>query len=467
MGEFSLDDTIVAIATPPGRGGLGVVRVSGRAAVSIARALTGREAFVPRHATLAYIVEAAPGASHGRGREAAAGCDRVDEVVVTWFAAPHSYTGEDVIEISGHGSPPVQERIVLLAMRAGGRLAEPGEFTFRAYLNGRLDLIQAEAVADLIEAVTPLQARAAMDQLEGTLTTAIRGIDTSLFDLAARLEASLDFPDEGFHFVTRADARVDLGQIRDRLDALALDGRAGRVVREGRLVVIVGPPNAGKSSLFNALVGASRAIVTALPGTTRDALTERVDIGGLPITLVDTAGLRETTDPIETEGVARTRQAQQIAALTVIVLDQSEALGPDARALVANRHDAAIVVLNKSDRPPAWNARDLGHRAGEVVSVSAATGDGLAGLRSRIARELSGRDDWRDPPAISNARHLALVDQARAALCRADGAIGDGASEEVVLTDLGEARRALEAITGRRGPEEVLRHIFARFCVGK
>jgi tRNA modification GTPase len=467
MGEFSLDDTIVAIATPPGRGGLGVVRVSGPCAVAIACALTDRASFRPRHATLAHIVEAVPGQPPGDERAAATRRDRVDEVVVTWFAAPHSYTGEDVVEISGHGSPPVQERIVLLAMGAGGRLAEPGEFTFRAYLNGRLDLVQAEAVADLIEAVTPLQARAAMDQLEGTLTTAIRGIDTALFDLTARLEASLDFPDEGFHFVTRAAARADLGQIRDRLDALALDGRAGRVVREGRLVVIVGPPNAGKSSLFNALVGASRAIVTALPGTTRDALTERVDIGGLPITLVDTAGLRETNDPIETEGVVRTRQAQQIAALTVIVLDQSEPLGLDARALVENRHDAAMVVLNKSDRPPAWSARELGSRGGEMVTVSAATGEGLASLRSRILRELSGRDDWRDPPAISNARHLALVDQARAALCRADGAIGDGASEEIVLTDLSDARHALEAITGRRGPDEILRHIFSRFCVGK
>jgi tRNA modification GTPase len=467
MGEFSLNDTIVAIATPPGRGGLGVVRVSGPAAVSIGRALTGRTAFRPRHATRAHIVEEAAGAPDGGARKAAMGRDRVDEVVVTWFAAPHSYTGEDVVEISGHGSPPVLERIVLLAMRAGSRLAEPGEFTFRAYLNGRLDLVQAEAVADLIEAVTPLQARAAMDQLEGTLTNAIRGIDSSLFDLTARLEASLDFPDEGFHFVTRADARADLGQIRDRLDVLAVDGRAGRVVREGRLVVIVGPPNAGKSSLFNALVGASRAIVTALPGTTRDALTERVDIGGLPITLVDTAGLRETNDPIETEGVVRTRQAQQIAALTMIVLDQSEDLGPDAHDLVLNRDHAAIVVINKADRPPAWTARELGPRAGEVVTVSAATGDGLAGLRSRIQRELSGRDDWRDLPAISNARHLALVDEARAALCRADAAIGAGATKEVVLTDLGEARRALEAITGRRGPDEILRHIFSRFCVGK
>ncbi len=481
MNEFSLDDTIVAIATPPGRGGIGVVRLSGPAAVSLARQLTARGGFEPRHATLSHIVEASPDERHrgepdGHDKDrgtalttprVAAGRDHVDEVVVTWFAAPHSYTGDDVVEISGHGSPPVQERIVLLAMRAGGRLAEPGEFTFRAYLNGRLDLVQAEAVADLVEAVTPLQARAAMDQLEGTLTTAIRGIDTALFDLTARLEASLDFPDEGFHFVTRDEARADLGRIRDRLDALARDGRAGRVVREGRLVVIVGPPNAGKSSLFNALVGASRAIVTAVPGTTRDALTERVDIGGLAITLVDTAGLRETNDPIEAEGVVRTRQAQEIAALTLIVLDQSEALGLEARALAANRDEAAIVVVNKSDCRPAWTARALGHRAGEVVSVSAANGHGLASLRSRIARELSGRDDWRDLPAISNARHLALVDDARAALGRADGAIGDGASEEVVLTDLGDARRALEAITGRRGPDEILRHIFSRFCIGK
>jgi len=268
---FSTSDTIVAIATPPGRGGIGVVRLAGPDAPRIAQTLIARsDPFTARHATLCTIAQPGTGT--------------VDQVVVTWFAAPHSYTGDDVVELSGHGSPVLLQRIVELAMRAGARLAEPGEFTLRAYLNDRLDLVQAEAVADLVDAVTPLQARAAMDQLEGTLTTAIARIDAALFDLSARLEASLDFPDEGFHFATREETRQDLDGIHASLSRLASDGRAGRVVREGRTVVIVGPPNAGKSSLFNALVGSARAIVTDVPGTTRDVLTERVDLAGVPVT---------------------------------------------------------------------------------------------------------------------------------------------------------------------------------------
>jgi tRNA modification GTPase len=460
MRDFSPDDTIVAVATPPGRGGIGVVRLSGPLAVRIAATLTGRAEFEPRRATLARVHEDAGGAPR-------AAAEAIDEVIVTWFSAPQSYTGEDVVEISGHGSPPVQARLVGLAMQAGARLAAPGEFTLRAYLHGRLDLIQAEAVADLVEAVTPLQARAAMDQLEGTLTTRIRQIDATLLDLTARLEASLDFPDEGFHFVTREVVRAEVAAIRRDLEALASDGRGGRVVREGRLVVIVGPPNAGKSSLFNALVGASRAIVTAVPGTTRDALTERVDVGGLAITLVDTAGLRDTIDPIEVEGVARSRQARQVAALAVLVLDQSEPLTADARALVAEASGPQLLVLNKADQPHAWAATELGEASRYAVTVSAVTGLGLAHLRARLVRELCGREEWRDPPMISNVRHVALVDEARLALERAEAAIAAGATEELVITDVADARRALEAITGRRTPDDVLQHIFARFCVGK
>jgi tRNA modification GTPase len=416
--------------------------------------LTRRDGFEARHATRARVIDASTASG-----------SPVDDVVVTWFAAPHSYTGDDVVEISGHGSPPVQRRIVELAMAAGARLAEPGEFTLRAYLNGKIDLIQAEAVADLVDAVTPLQARAAMDQLEGTLTSRIRVVDAALFDLAAKLEASLDFPDEGFHFVTRADAHGDLDRVRRDLDALAADGRAGRVVREGRLVVIAGPPNAGKSSLFNALVGASRAIVTAIPGTTRDALTERVDIEGLALTLVDTAGLRETTDPIEAEGVARTQQAQAVAALTIVVVDGSEPLSQDAKAILETRGAASIVVVNKNDRPAAWADDAIG--TASVVRVSATTGDGLGALRARLVAELTGRDDWRDSPALLNVRHIALVDDARVALARAASAVEAGASEEVVLDEIGGARVALEAITGRRTADDLLHHIFASFCVGK
>ena len=447
-------DTIVAIATPQGRGGIGVVRLSGAQAHAIALALVGREPpLEPRHATFARIVDS--------GGPAAAADRVVDQVVVTLFESPQSYTGDDVVEISGHGNPVLLGRIVSLATGHGARLAEPGEFTFRAYLNGRLDLAQAEAVADVVDAVTPLQARAAMDQLEGTLTTKLAAIDAALFDLTARLEASLDFPDEGFHFVTREGAREDVRRIGRDLDALASDGRAGRVIREGRLVVIAGPPNAGKSSLFNALAGAARAIVTEIPGTTRDVLTEQVDIDGVLVTLIDTAGLRDATDAIEAEGVSRARQAQRVAALTLMVFDGSIARPADADAIRGGNEGARLLVVSKADLPPAWAPPE------GAVSVSARTGAGLPCLRKAIVTALTAREDLRDPPAITNIRHLELVDAARDALSRAAAGLAEGATEELILDDLGAARRTLEQVTGRRTPDDVLRHIFAKFCVGK
>ncbi len=301
---FSTSDTIVAIATAAGRGGLGVIRLSGPDAARLTGELVGRtKPFKPRHATFARI-------GVGARRQSI-----LDQVVVTYFVAPSSYTGEDVVEISAHGSPVVLNSILRSAIQAGARLAEPGEFTFRAFLNQKLDLIQAEAVADLIEAVTPLQARTAFDQLEGTLTTAIAAIDTELFDIIAKLEASLDFPDEGYHFVAPKEARESLGAVMDKIDALLLQASRGRLIREGAQVAIVGSPNVGKSSLFNALLNAKRAIVTAIPGTTRDLLTERADIGGWSLSLIDTAGVRETSDIVEKEGVSRARETIGVADL--------------------------------------------------------------------------------------------------------------------------------------------------------
>jgi tRNA modification GTPase len=452
---FAIDDTIVAIATPPGRGGIGVVRVSGPRALEIASGLLdSHDPLVARVATFTRVVE--PDSARV-----------LDQVVATWFAAPHSYTGEDVVEISGHGSPVLLGRIVELAIALGARLAEPGEFTLRAFLSGRMDLPQAEAVADLVDAVTPLQARAAMDQLEGTLTAAIGRVDAALFDLSARLEASLDFPDEGFHFVSRDETLGELSGIEGRLAALLEEGRAGRVIREGRTVVIAGLPNAGKSSLFNRLAGASRAIVTDIPGTTRDLLTERVDVGGLALTLVDTAGLREARDEIEAEGVRRAQQAQQVASLTVVVVDGHEPLTPAAREVIAAAAAPKLIVRSKSDLAPAWTAADAGLPAGDVIAVSAITGDGVDALTARIAGVLTAQEDLRDPPLISNIRHLALVQDARDAVARAAQALADGVTEELVLTDLGRARAALEEITGRRTVDDLLIHIFTRFCIGK
>jgi len=452
---FATDDTIVAISTPPGRGGLGVVRLSGSDSTRIAAALLNRsEPLAARQATFGHVHDPATG-------------HRIDQVVATWFVAPHSYTGEDVIELSGHGSPLLLATLVSAAVAHGARLAEPGEFTLRAYLNGRLDLPQAEAVADLVEAVTPLQARAAMDQLEGTLTGAIARIDASIFDLTARLEASLDFPDEGFHFITREDGARELTEIRDALVALVVDGRAGRVIREGRTVVITGRPNAGKSSLFNSLAGAARAIVTEIPGTTRDLLTERVDVNGLALTIVDTAGVREARDEIEAEGVRRAKQAQQIAALTLVTIDGSEAILDEDRALVDAVASRALIVQTKADLPSQWSIDELHTRHEKAEPVSAVTGQGFDLLKKKMAAALLERDVHGEPPAITNIRHLTLVEDARDAIDRALHALITGATEELVLVDLNRARECLEQVTGRRAPDDLLLHIFTRFCIGK
>jgi tRNA modification GTPase len=446
---FSAEDTIVAIATPHGRGGLGVVRISGPASQSIARAILDREApLQPRYATLAHV----------RG---------VDEVIATLFVAPHSYTGQDVVEISAHGSPVVLRAIVDTALGAGARLAEPGEFTLRAYLNARLDLVQAEAVGDLVEAATPLQARTAFDQLEGTLTRRIGEIDAALFDVIARLEASLDFPDEGYHFIEPRDIESAIRNVAGTIDALLGDARRGRTVREGAHVVMAGRPNVGKSSIFNGLAGHDRAIVTTVPGTTRDLITEQVDVNGLAVTLVDTAGVRDSADLVEREGVDRARRAAAVANLTLVVLDQSEALRDDDRSVIAATSGRPrVVVRNKADLPAVWSQEEVG--AGSLA-VSAATGEGIDRLRHAIVEALTASEELRDPPAISNARHIALLETARVHVERVSeaAAAGIGTPEEFLLTDLQQARAALEEITGRRTTEDLLRHIFERFCIGK
>lgn len=447
---FSTSDTIVAIATPAGRGGLGVIRISGPDAGRVAGELVGRnKPFKARHATFAKL-------------DVASGISRTgDQVVVTFFPAPSSYTGENVAEVSAHGSPVVLSAILRRAIDAGARLAEPGEFTLRAFLNGKVDLVQAEAVADLIDAVTPLQARAAFDQLEGTLTGAIGRIEGDLFDVIAKLEASLDFPDEGYHFVGAAEARTALASVTERIEELLAQSARGRLIREGAQVAIVGAPNVGKSSLFNALLNANRAIVTAIPGTTRDMLTERADIGGLSLALIDTAGVRETADVVEQQGVSRTRETLRVADLVLVVLDRSREMTAEDRGILAETESQArVVVLNKSDLPAVIS------EAG--VAISARTGAGLDGLIAAIASELtSDGSDQRDQPAVTNVRHAVLLERARAALLSATGALADEVSEEFPLLDLQEAGHALQEITGRRTSDDLLHHIFATFCIGK
>ncbi len=447
---FSISDTIVAIATPAGRGGLGVVRLSGPDASRIACELAGRgKPFEARHATFAKF-------------------GGVDQVVVTWFPSPRSYTGEDVAEISAHGSPVVLSAILRRAIESGARLAEPGEFTLRAFLNGKLDLIQAEAVADLIDAVTPLQARAAFDQLEGTLTLAIGAIERELFDVMARLEASLDFPDEGYHFLGPKEARASIAKAIERIETLLAQASRGRLIREGAQVAIVGAPNVGKSSLFNALLNANRAIVTAIPGTTRDLLTERADIGGLSLCLIDTAGVRETEDVVEREGVFRTRETLRVADLVLVVVDRSRPFADEDRALLReSRERPRLVVWNKCDLPDAVGGDTPSGVSGDMVEISVRTGAGLDDLIEAVARALSSGEPLRDRPAITNIRHTQLLDRARAALMRANIALEGAISEEFPLVDLQDASHALQEITGRRTTDDLLRHIFEKFCIGK
>ena len=454
---FSPADTIVAIATPPGRGGIGVVRLSGPDAQAIARRLiTSENDLAARHATFTKIKGPV-------GPDGQDGHEPIDHAVVTYFPTPHSYTGDDVVELSAHGSPVVLRSIVAMAMACGARAAEPGEFTLRAFLNGRLDLMQAEAVADLVDAVTPLQARTAFDQLDGTLTAAIGRIDAELFDLVARLEASVDFPDEGYHFVDPGTVTAALDRLEAQTASLLDDAGRGRLVREGLQVAIVGTPNVGKSSLFNALAGAERAIVTDIPGTTRDLVTEVVDLDGLRVTLVDTAGLRESRDVIEAEGVVRSRRAQGVSDLILLVVNGSQPLQDGDRELIAQTVDCKrLIVSSKSDLQPAWSDP-------AAVKVSAVTGAGLTCLRGRIASALEV-DLQRERPAMTNVRHIALVRRAHDAVCRASAAVreaGGSLSEEFVLADLQDARAALEEVAGRRAPEDLLEHIFSRFCVGK
>ena len=454
MNVFAAADTIVAIASPPGRGSIGVVRISGPRAHTIACALVGRGSLTARHATLANV----------RGlRDSHDAASAIDQVIALYFPRPGSYTGEDVVEVSAHGSPVVLREIVAAAIASGARLAEPGEFTLRAFLNGRIDLMQAEAVADLIDSVTPLQARAAFDQLQGTLTGAIADIEARLFDLIARLEASVDFPEEGYHFVEPPAVAREIASIIERTAALLADARRGRLVREGLQISIVGRPNVGKSSVFNALVGSARAIVTDVAGTTRDLVSETIDLDGLRVTLVDTAGLRETDDIVEAEGVRRSRTAIAVSDLVIVVVDGSRPPERTDRDIIGQMIDnKALIALNKSDLGQLWTDRD-------AVVISATTGDGMDRLRSRIF-ELLEIHEVGDRPAITNLRHIALVERASLALGRAGHAAlenGESLPEEFVLADLQEARAALEEVTGKRAPEELLNHIFSRFCIGK
>jgi tRNA modification GTPase len=483
----NLDDTIVAIATPPGCGGIGVVRISGPEARNIALPMLRlKHDLEPGRAVLGELVEpwgagafarseaesnpedAVPNKTERAGAFAPPSTSqRIDEVVVTYFAKPHSYTAEDTIEVSAHGSPVVLRHAVELALSKGARLAEPGEFTMRAFLNGRIDLTQAEAVRDLIESQTLFQAKVAAQQLEGALSHRLQPIKQKLVELIALLEAGVDFAEDDVSVLTAERILQQVSTVRAPLEQLSSSFAYGKLVHEGLTLAIVGRPNVGKSSLFNRLVERERAIVTATPGTTRDLVTETVALEGIPVKLMDTAGIRQSFDEAESIGIGKSMEALADADLVLVVLDSSQPVEEeDHRLLEVVAKRPAILVENKADITsvqflvPSSQLRR--------VRTSALTSEGISELRAEILRHVGGELGGRSETGfLTNARHQGLVRDSLAGLEAAVVAVGNRIPHEMVLLDLYSALRAVDEITGATSSDDILNLIFSRFCIGK
>ncbi|AUM01350.1 tRNA uridine-5-carboxymethylaminomethyl(34) synthesis GTPase MnmE [Pseudothauera hydrothermalis] len=443
-------DTIAAIATAPGRGGIGVVRVSGSNLLPFVRALCGREP-APRVATFARFLDA-DGAA-------------IDEGLVLFFPAPRSFTGEDVVELQGHGGPVVMQMLLTRCLALGARLAEPGEFTKRAFLNGKLDLAQAESVADLIEASTTAAARSAVRSLSGAFSAEVNRIRDALIDLRMLVEATLDFPEEEIDFLERTDAFGRLAAVRQDLEALLARARQGALLRSGLNVVLVGPPNVGKSSLLNCLAGDERAIVTDIAGTTRDALRETIEIEGIPLHIIDTAGLRDTTDAVERIGIARTWREIERADVILWMQEAGGSLDAETMASV----DAAlppqverIRVVNKIDLIGAPPER-IQNEHGVTLTLSARTGQGVDLLRAELLRVVGWQAQAEDL-VLARERHLAALRGALDHLRMAAQQIG---ALELFAEELRLAQNCVSEITGAFTPDDLLGVIFSRFCIGK
>ena len=494
----NLDDTIVAIATPQGRGGIGVVRLAGTKARQIAAPMLRlKHDLEPGRAVFGELVEpcgagviarAIPETTSSHVGTAAPGCpseqssavivpaqptQRIDEVVVAYFAKPHSYTTDDIIEISAHGSPVVLRHIVELCIAGGARLAEPGEFTMRAFLNGRIDLTQAEAVRDLIDAQTLYQAKVAAQQLEGALSKRLQPVKQQLVELIALLEAGIDFAEDDVSVLPDATILDRIAAVRWPLEELNSSFAYGKIVHEGLTLAIVGRPNVGKSSLFNRLVERERAIVTATPGTTRDLVSETVTIGGIPVKLVDTAGIRQALDEAESIGIRKSMEALADADLVLVVLDASHAHAPEDDELL-NQAAARplIVVHNKTDLMTSGleTSAQWPVSSGQTPAIrtSALTGDGIPELRSEILRHIGGEGGTQvETGFLTNVRHQGLVRDSLTALEAATNAVAGRVPHEVLLLDLYNALRPLDAITGATTTDDILNLIFSTFCIGK
>ncbi len=481
MGKMA-GDTIAAVATPPGEGGIGIIRVSGPQAFPIAERIFQR-ARAPQHPLESHRIY------FGAIRDPQTG-EVLDRALLLTFRAPHSYTGEDVVEFSCHGSPLLLRRVLQLIWREGARPAQPGEFTQRAFLNGKLDLAQAEAVADLIRARTESQLRAALYLHEGALSRTVRQLSDTLLALLAQVEATIDFSEE-IGELDRDAFATQLSELQTQLEQLLLRARSGRLLREGVRVAIVGRPNVGKSSLLNALLGEERAIVTPIPGTTRDLIEEAFQIQGVPIVVLDTAGLREGPDPVEQIGIERTHRAIEHADLLLVVCDLSEGLTEADRAILATlpADKPRILVWNKADLvpfaplpqvPPTSGGNRLGmslpsehedssrgNHCLQAVRVSALTGEGLPALCEAILEAVNLTGVGEESLLLTHERHVQAVETARQHLISALEATRAGLPLEVLAVDLRGAWFALGEITGETVDEQLVNRIFRDFCIGK
>jgi tRNA modification GTPase len=460
-------NTIVALATPLGRSGIGVIRLSGAESLSIVRKLTLDENFSPepRAAALKKICDLETG-------------EVLDETVITFFKSPNSFTGEDVVEISGHGSPVILRQIIDFCLKLDARMADAGEFSLRALSNGRLNLSQAEAIRDLIEAQSVAAARQSVRQLRGELSNQLQPLKDDLLDVIVRLESSLEFVEDDLPDVQAQDIKEKLVAINAKLERMAATFRAGKLLREGLRVALVGRPNVGKSSLFNTLLGHERAIVTAIAGTTRDQLHERFTIGDIPISLIDTAGLRETSDTVESIGVERSKRTMADADLVVVLLDGSENLTVEDNEIFGETKDLnRLIVVNKSDLNFSDKQKNnqllndirsaIANRQSAILKVSAKTGENLDELQKAIVAPFAARESNDAGFLISDARHNDLLRRSISEIETACGAIKEGRSEEIILIGLHNALRFLGEITGETTTEEMLTRIFSTFCIGK
>ena len=449
--------SIVAVATAPGRGGIGVVRLSGRDAKKIAARLTpGVPEPQPRHAHFARFVD---------------GDEVIDEGLLLYFPGPNSFTGEEVIELQGHGGPVLLDRLVRTCIRHGARQARPGEFSLRAFLNDRMDLTQAEAIADLIDAGTESAARAAVNSLQGAFSQAVNDLVEGLIQLRMYVEAAIDFPEEEIDFLADSTVAADLAALMKKVAEVMDRAQQGRLLREGFNIVIAGRPNAGKSSLLNALAGTDAAIVTDIPGTTRDVLRETIQLDGLPLNIIDTAGLRESPDVVEQEGIRRAWAEMEKADLLLVVADASqpaeaslEQLLPGNVQQLTKLRAHQLLVLNKLDlcsTPPQAPAQL------DTIAVSAKTGAGMDTLRAKL-KDLAGYHQVSGTGTFSaRRRHLDALRQAEAALQRGHDQLQQHQAGELLAEDLRAAQQALEEITGAFSSDDLLGRIFSSFCIGK